>query len=421
MKIYQVGGSVRDEILGRQPHDFDYVVVGSSIDEMLALGYKQVGKGFPVFLHPESGDEYALARKEIKTGNKHTDFEFVFDATITLEDDLLRRDFTVNAMAKDTESGEIIDPFGGREDIANKIIRHVNDGHFAEDPLRVLRMCRFAAVLDFEIAPQTMDKARAMAAAGELDYLCAERIWKETEKALDSGHFDKFVTTARECGALKMIMPEVDRLWSVPEKPEYHPEGNSGTHTVLTLQKARNCPSTVKFGLLLHDVGKGLTPAEVLPAHHGHEDAGLPLIEEICGRLKVPNKYRDFALLCCEKHMKFRLLPIMKIGKALDFVSGISRGFKDERIMEDFIEVCRCDMYGRALTETPPQDVDDFDKACRRCRSIFQKAKDIKATDMPNFADLPKDENFGMNYREFIISKIRGTDEKDNCRCFETD
>lgn len=421
MKIYQVGGSVRDEILGRQPHDFDYVVVGSSIDEMLALGYKQVGKGFPVFLHPESGDEYALARKEIKTGNKHTDFEFVFDASITLEDDLLRRDFTVNAMAKDTESGEIIDPFGGWEDIANKIIRHVNDGHFAEDPLRVLRMCRFAAGLDFEIAPQTMDKARAMAAAGELDYLCAERIWKETEKALDSGHFDKFVTTARECGALKMIMPEVDRLWSVPEKPEYHPEGNSGAHTVLTLQKARNCPPMVKFGLLLHDVGKGLTPAEVLPAHHGHEDAGLPLIEEICGRLKVPNKYRDFALLCCEKHMKFRLLPIMKIGKALDFVCGISRGLKNEQIMEDFIEVCRCDMYGRALTETPPQDVDDFDKACRRCRSIFQKAKDIKATDMPNFADLPKDENFGMKYREFIISKIRGTDEKDNCRCFETD
>nr|QIM10709.1 multifunctional CCA protein [uncultured Alphaproteobacteria bacterium] len=415
MKIYQVGGSVRDEILGRKPHDFDYVVVGSSADEMLALGYKQVGKGFPVFLHPENGDEYALARREIKTGNKHTDFDFVFDASITLEDDLLRRDFTINAMAKDMKSGEVIDPFGGQADIKNKIIRHVNDGHFAEDPLRVLRMCRFAAKLGFDVAPETMEKARAMVAGGQLDYLCAERVWKEIEKALDTEHFDKFVSTARACGALKVILPEVDKLWSVPEKTVYHPEGNSGAHTLLALQKAKNCSAPVKFGLLLHDVGKGETPADMLPAHHGHENVGLPLIKDICQRLKVPNKYRDFALLCCEKHMKFRLLPIMKIGKALDFVREISHEFKDSLMMDDFMNVCRCDMQGRALAEMPPQDIDDFEKACKRCRCIFQKARDIRATDMPNFADLPKDENFGLRYREFMISEIRKKDEEGHC------
>ena len=405
MKIYQVGGCVRDALLGRPPHDIDYLVVGGTVEEMLAQGYKQVGKDFPVFLHPITQDEYALARKELKTGDKHTDFHFVFTPNITLAEDMQRRDFTINALAKDVETGEIVDTVGGLKDIQQKTIRHVNSRHFGEDPLRVLRMCRFAAKLDFNIAPETLQIAKDMVNAGMISHLTPERIWKEIEKALETPHFEKFIRTAKECGALKVILPEVDRLWDTPEKEQYHPEGNSGEHTMLVVRSGEHLSPKVKFALLLHDIGKAYTPRDILPAHHGHDSRGVGIIENICRRLPVPNEFKKIAVSGCKNHMKMRLLPQMRDGKKLDFVSDISANFKDESMLRDIVEICRCDMLGRAK-DTPKEEIDDFDKAVALCKDIFEKAKDIHATDMPKFKELPKNSEFSAQYRNFRIKSI---------------
>ena len=242
MKIYQVGGAVRDRLLGRIPNDSDYVVVGLTPDEMLRQGFTEVGKGFPVFLHPLTREEYALARKEIKTGDKHTDFEFIFDESVTLREDLERRDFTCNAIAYDEETGEYIDYFGGQDDIKNKILRHVNAEHFVEDPLRVLRLCRFSAQLDFDAAPATVELCRSMVQKGMLEHLTAERVWIELLKAMKTPAFYRFIELAREVGALKIILPEIEALWKVPERTDFHPEGNTGAHVLHTLKLAENSP-----------------------------------------------------------------------------------------------------------------------------------------------------------------------------------
>lgn len=405
MKVYQVGGSVRDLVLQKKPHDFDYVVVGGNAADMLKKGFKQVGHDFPVFLHPVTGDEYALARKEIKTGDKHTDFQFVFDENVTLAEDLQRRDFTCNALARDIKSGEIVDLTGGLEDIKNKTLRHVNSAHFGEDPLRVLRMCRFAAQLDFQIAPETMELARDMVKKNMLAHLTPERIWKEFEKALQTPHFDTFIAAMHDCGALKAVMPEADRLWNVPEKTEYHPEGNSGAHTLLTLKQANNCAPKVKFAMLLHDIGKTLTPPDILPAHYDHDKNGLPLVAKICTRLKVPNDYRDFAKLVCEKHMKFHCVPEMKTAKLLDFVDGITK-FKNRRILEDFIAACKCDTLGRG-GEIPQIDIAKFDIAKKRCLKTFDTVAPVKAETMPEFDRLPRNEKFREAYRQYRLKLIR--------------
>lgn len=402
MKIYQVGGSVRDMVLGKTPHDLDYVVVGASVGDMLAQGFEQVGKDFPVFLHPQTKDEYALARKEIKTGDKHTDFAFIFGPEVTLQEDLQRRDFTCNALTYDTETKEIVDLVNGLEDIENRRLRHVNAEHFVEDPLRVLRMCRFAAQLDFEVAPETMKLTQSMVKKGMIAHLTPERIWKELDKALHCEKFDKFVETMKSCGALKVIMPEVDKLWDTPENLKHHPEGNAGAHTLLTLKAAVNSSPKVKFALLLHDVGKSITPQEILPAHHGHEQAGLPIIAKICNHLKVPNEYRDFALLACKMHMKFRTVPEMKVGKIFDFVNEVSK-FKDKNTLDELIEVCKYDELGR----DKQVDLTTFEKAKSRCDKVFEALKHIKATDMPNFNKLPKDDLFKEAYRQYRLKFVR--------------
>lgn len=319
MKIYQVGGSVRDRLRGRQPQDYDYVVTGASPEEMLARGFVRVGKDFPVFLHPESKEEYALARKEIKTGCGHADFCFIFDPSVTLEEDLERRDFTCNAIAFDPQTDEYFDPFNGRKDIENRVLRHINAEHFQEDPLRVLRLCRFAAQLNFTPAPETLELVTRMTAEGQLAHLSAERIWKELEKALRFPDFPRFVQTARACGALEAVLPEVNRLWNTPERTDYHPEGNSGDHTLSALEQAAGGNALIRFGILLHDIGKTVTPAEILPSHHNHEQNGLEIIRTICRRLKIPNHYRDFALTACRYHMKFCKIPEMRIGTLVDF------------------------------------------------------------------------------------------------------
>lgn len=405
MQIYLVGGAVRDEILGRDPHDRDYVVVGGSIEEMLRVGYKQVGKDFPVFLHPVTKDEYALARKEVKTGDKHTDFRFEFGSEITLEEDMQRRDFTINALAKNVETNKIIDLVGGITDLKKKIIRHINSEHFGEDPLRVLRMCRFAAKFDFDVAPETMELARDMVKSGMLNHLTPERIWKEIAKALETEHFEKFILAAKECGALKVILPEVEQLWDIPERLDYHPEGNSGEHTMLVLKVGKNLSPKLKFGLLLHDIGKTTTPKEILPSHHSHDKRGLDIILNICQRLRVPNEYRNFALLGCKYHMNFRNLPNMRDINAIKFVAAISGNFKDRAKLNDFIELCRCDLLGRG------KNIDDdclqeFDGAKEKALKIFEKAKNINATQMPNFNKLPKDKNFANLYNQYLVKRV---------------
>ena len=404
MKIYQVGGAVRDKILGKIPNDFDFVVVGSNIEQMKQLGFNQVGKDFPVFLHPDSKQEYALARKEIKTGNKHTDFEFVFTPDITLKEDLQRRDFTCNAIAFDEETAEYIDYFGGLNDINNKIIRHINAEHFIEDPLRVLRMCRFAAQLDFDVDSTTLNLCANMVEQDMLKHLSVERIWQEFEKAFATGRFYRFIDLMRQIGALIKIMPEVDKLFSVEEYKKYHPEGNTGDHTLSALRFVENEPSLVQFAVLVHDVGKGLTPTEELPSHKGHEIKGLDLIKDICKRLKIPNRVRDFAVLSSKLHMKYYYIPDMRVGTLYDLISELITGHIS--YVEEYIKVCRADFESTNM-EDKNQERERFEGAANLLRKLNETVSAIKATDMPDFDNLPKDENFANRFREYKIGIIK--------------
>ena len=407
MKTYLVGGAVRDMVLGKPPHDSDYVVFGATPQEMEAKGFVRVGKDFPVFLHPQTHDEYALARKEVKTGNKHTDFEFVFGPDITPAEDMQRRDFTCNALMYDKENNKIIDLVGGVADIQNRVIRHVNTEHFIEDPLRVLRMCRFAAKLDFEIAPKTMKLAQDMTKTGMLNHLTPERIWKEIDTALNTEHFDKFIRTMRECGALKVILPEVNKLWDMPERTDYHPEGNSGEHTMLVLQQGYNLSPKIKFALLLHDIGKIDTPADILPQHIGHDKAGLPRINEICDRLRVPNKYRDFALLVAENHMKFHSVPAMRKGRFVSFLEKLTDNFRNGKQMIDFMRACKCDSFGRGTSaEANAAENEEIFVAARRCLHNYRIQRAVKAEAMPNFENLPKDKTFKDRLLQFRAKQI---------------
>ena len=405
MQIYMVGGAVRDMVLGQTPHDKDFVVVGATADEMLARGLVQVGKHFPVFLHPDTKEEYALARKEIKTGDKHTDFKFVFGPDVTLAEDLERRDFTCNALVYDMESGKIQDLVGGLNDIKNRVLRHVNSQHFGEDPLRVLRMCRFAAKLNFAIAPQTMALARQMVAAGMLQHLSPERIWQEFYKALETPHFVKFIAAMRECGAWQALLPELEQLWHTPERTDFHPEGNSGAHTLLALEQAESLDGVTKFAVLMHDIGKIATPPEILPRHIGHDAAAAPIINRICKRLKAPNKYCAAAQTAAAQHMRFYAVPQMRHATLRDFVADLSRQFRDDENLKRLIAVCRCDLYGRAL---PPsaENIADYENAVARCQKVYDRLSQVRAEDMPHFASLPRDASFFEHWRQYQIKLI---------------
>ncbi|MBE6451206.1 MAG: HD domain-containing protein [Alphaproteobacteria bacterium] len=404
MKIYQVGGAVRDKILQKTPNDIDYVVVGSTVEQMKQLGFIQVGKGFPVFLHPQSKEEYALARKEIKTGDKHTDFEFVFTPDITLLEDLERRDFTCNAIAYDEEKNEFIDYFNGLEDIKNKVIRHINSEHFVEDPLRVLRMCRFAAQLDFEVDNKTLKLCSDMVKNKMLNFLSPERIWQEFEKAYSTGRFYRFVELMHTIGALKQIMPEIDRLFYVKEYEKYHPEGNTGGHTLNALKFVAGESAFVQFAVLVHDVGKALTPIETWPKHKEHELLGLDIIKDIARRLKIPNKIRDFAVLSSKLHMKYYHIPDMRIGTLYDLVSALNVANKS--YLEEYIKVCKADFESINMDnkELERKRFADSAELLRKANNILCH---IKATDMPNFETLPKDENFANRFREYKIGILR--------------
>lgn len=402
MKIYQVGGAVRDKLLQKRPNDCDYVVIGATVAEMQKQGYIQVGKGFPVFLHPATKEEYALARKEIKTGDKHTDFKFVFTPDITLKEDLERRDFTCNAIAYDEENGEYYDYFNGREDIKNKVLRMVNEQHFSEDPLRVLRLCRFAAQLDFSVEAHTLEVCKKMVAGGMLNYLPWERVWAELIKAMRSPDFDKFIELARQIGALKFILPEVDALWQVPEKVKYHPEGNTGGHVLSALKAANGESALVKFGILLHDVGKALTPTEELPSHKKHELRGSELVYQACHRLKAPNRFRLFADMVCLQHMKFHAIAEMRPGSLYDLACSMIIGHTN--YVNEYIAVCRADLMSSAHAE---EDIAIFEQSAQKLRDAGNIILSAKACDMPNFEELPQDESFKERLRDYKIRLLR--------------
>lgn len=349
MKTYLVGGAVRDELLGYPFKEKDWVVVGATVDDMLASGYQQVGKDFPVFLHPETKDEHALARTERKTAPGYKGFAVHASPEVTLEEDLIRRDLTINAIAKD-ESGAFIDPYNGIADINNKILRHVSDA-FAEDPVRILRIARFMARyahLGFSVAGETMALMKNMVTAGEVDALVPERVWQEMEKALAEKNPMSFIETLRECGALKSIMPELDRLWGVPQPEEHHPEIDTGIHTMMVLEQAcqlSNDPQ-VRFAALVHDLGKGATPKEQWPRHINHEARGADIVLEVCKRMRIPNDYRDLAERTARFHLHYHRALELKPETVVKTLEQLDAFRKPERF-EKFLLASEADARGR--------------------------------------------------------------------------
>lgn len=350
MDVYLVGGAVRDKLLKRPVADRDYVVVGSTSQAMLARGFKSVGKDFPVFLHPDSGEEYALARSERKTGPGYHGFSFDAAATVTLEQDLARRDLTINAIAE-AHDGRLIDPFGGQRDLDARLLRHVSPA-FAEDPVRLLRVARFAAryaPLGFTVAGETMNLLRAMVVAGEVDHLVPERVWAETRKALGEPRPAAFLRVLREAGALAVVYPEIEALYGVPQRPEHHPEVDAGKHVELVLDMAaRIAPGNdlVGFCALTHDLGKALTPADELPRHVGHEARGVVPLRALAERLAVPAEYAAMAELVCREHLKAHRALELKPSTLLKLLESLDALRRPQRL-QVFLAACEADARGR--------------------------------------------------------------------------
>ncbi|AOA59047.1 multifunctional CCA addition/repair protein [Acinetobacter larvae] len=379
MQIYLVGGAVRDQLLGHPYHEKDYVVVGSSPEQLLALGFQAVGKDFPVFLHPETHEEYALARTERKSGQGYHGFEFYTAADVSLEDDLQRRDLTINAIAMD-DAGHIYDPYQGQQDIENKILRHVSPA-FAEDPLRVLRVARFAAryaAYGFRVATETLALMQQLAQSGELNHLSAERVWKETSRALMEARAEVYFEVLRQCGALKVLFPEIDALFGVPQRAEYHPEIDCGIHTLMSLQQAcqANYSLEVRFAVLVHDLGKALTPAEQLPRHILHEQRGIEPVTALCERLKVPTQLKQLALVVCKEHLKCHQIYQLKAGTIWRLLQRLDVLRRPERVVA-FSQACECDAKGRLHFENR-----DYPQA-QFILAVAEVARSIKAHSLP--------------------------------------
>ncbi len=353
MKIYAVGGAVRDRLLGRPVADQDYVVVGSTPEQMERLGYRPVGKDFPVFLHPQTHEEYALARTERKTARGYKGFEIHASPDVTLEQDLARRDLTINAIARD-DDGRIIDPHRGVADLEAGILRHVGPA-FVEDPVRVLRVARFAARFGFTIAPETLDLMREMVRNGEVDHLVPERVWQELSRGLMEDKPSRMLQALRECGALQRVLPEVDALFGVPQPPEHHPEVDTGLHILLVVDyaAAQNYPVTVRFAALTHDLGKAATPREHWPKHHGHEHKSVELVEQLCERLRVPGECRDLAVLAARYHGDVHRAQELRPATVLKLLSAADIYRKPARF-EELLAACSCDYHGRSGLENRP-------------------------------------------------------------------
>ena len=359
MKIYQVGGAVRDKLLKRSVKDRDWVVTGSTPEELTALGYKPVGRDFPVFLHPETKEEYALARTERKSGRGYKGFVFHTSPEITIEEDLARRDLTINAIAED-ETGKLIDPFGGVKDLEAGILRHVSDA-FIEDPLRVLRVARFAARFGFRIADETMKFMHQISESGELETLVSERVWAEMEHALSEKYPARFILVLRACNALKVLFPEIDCLFGVPQPEKHHPEIDTGLHTIMVLNQASRLTEDpqIRFAALTHDLGKGTTPIKDWPRHHGHEARGAKIIQNLCKRYKIPNAWRDLAKLVARYHLVCHRVHELKAETLLNKLEALDAFRRPERF-ERFLIACEADARGRAGYEDRKYPQKDF-------------------------------------------------------------
>lgn len=356
MQIYLVGGAVRDELLGLPVKERDWVVVGATPAQMEALGYRRVGRDFPVYLHPETSEEYALARTERKTGPGYRGFEVHADQSVTLEEDLRRRDLTINAMAR-TADGELVDPVGGQDHLQARLLHHVSEA-FREDPVRILRLARFAArfhTLGFKVAPATLDLMRSMVGAGEVASLVPERVWQETAAALAEPRPDVYIQVLRDCGALAVVFPEIDALFGVPQPAKWHPEIDTGVHVLLALQEAarRSFSTEVRFAVLVHDLGKGTTDRAEWPRHTGHEERSVELVLDLCQRLAVPNRFRDLAVAVarnhglCHRALELRPATILGLLESLD---AFRRGHR----VTEFLDACEADARGRTgLAEEP--------------------------------------------------------------------
>ena len=354
MQIYTVGGAVRDALLGLPVKDRDYVVVGATPQAMLARGFKPVGKDFPVFLHPQTHEEYALARTERKSGHGYTGFAFHAAPEVTLEEDLARRDLTINAIAR-AEDGTLTDPYGGVADIGTRLLRHVGPA-FVEDPVRILRVARFAArFADFSLAPETLALMQRMVAEGEVKHLVAERVWQELSRGLMEQKPSRMIAVLRACGALGVLLPEVDALFGVPQRADYHPEVDTGAHILLALDyaAAEGHPLPVRYAVLLHDLGKGLTPVGDLPRHPGHEARSVDLVEAVCSRLKAPVDCRDLARLVARYHGDVRRGPQLRAGTVLTLLERCDALRRPERFAQ-LLDACACDFHGRQGWEDKP-------------------------------------------------------------------
>lgn len=387
MKIYKVGGCVRDHLLGLPIVDIDWVVTGTTVDNMRSAGYQTVGKDFPVFLHPKTKQEYALARSERKTAPGYHGFDFNTDPTITIEQDLLRRDLTINAIAED-EDGNLIDPYGGQADIEKRILRHVSDA-FVEDPVRVLRVARFAARfnhLGFKLAPETIQLIREIGTSGELGTLVAERVWSEMSRALGESNPSIFFKTLRECDVLASLFPEIDNLYGVPQTAKYHPEIDTGIHVMMALEKSAelNFDNETRFAVLMHDLGKATTPTDILPSHHGHEQRGVKLVTSFCKRWKVPKAHTELALITTEYHTHIHRAFDLKPTTLLKLFTKTDVFRKPERFKK-MLQACLSDVRGRTDFENNPYPQATFinqlaDKLCHADISqIIQSNLDGKA------------------------------------------
>jgi tRNA nucleotidyltransferase (CCA-adding enzyme) len=375
MRVYEVGGAVRDALLGLPVKERDWVVVGASAEELIAQGFRRVGKDFPVFLHPQTGEEYALARTERKTAPGYTGFAFDTAATVTLEQDLARRDLTINAIARDPD-GVIVDPWGGRADLEARALRHVSPA-FREDPLRVLRVARFAArfaKLGFQVAAETEQLMREIVASGEMAALRPERVWQETLKALGTERPEVFFEVLRGCGALQRVFPEVDALFGVPQPERWHPEIDTGVHTLLALRMAAQLSrsETVRFAALTHDLGKAATPKALLPRHHGHEQLSEEILEKLCTRLPVPNRFRDLAKHVARHHGSVHRAAELRPQTVLRIIMEVD-GLRQPDRFEEFLLACEADARGRTGLEN------DLYSQAQRLRTALRAARAVDA------------------------------------------
>lgn len=389
MQKYLVGGAVRDQLLKIDVYDRDWVVVGATPEQLIQQGYTSVGKDFPVFLHPESKEEHALARTERKNGFGYTGFDCYFDPNVTLEEDLMRRDLTINAMAQD-EQGNIVDPYHGQQDLNDRVLRHVSDA-FTEDPLRILRVARFAAKLHhlgFTVADETLALMQKIALSGELEHLTPERVWQEWHKSLSTQSPHIFLHVLKTCDALKIVLPELDALFGVPQPEKWHPEIDTGTHTLLVAEQAALLSDSlpVRFAAQVHDLGKGITPKSEWPSHKKHCHTGLNLIKKLCDRVRVPNEYRDLALMVCEQHSNIHRAAELRPETKLKILNKFDVWRKPERL-EEILLSCMADSRGR----TGFEDIDYPQKA------IFEQA--YKAALAVNVQDIIKDGFKGADIR----------------------